>query len=91
MQLIGFIATGMIVLAYLPQLIHMFRAKCTAGISISAYLLWALASGALLWYAIQIDDLVFISLYGYQLIATTIIFLLAWKNGDCKCEQHGGH
>ena len=91
MQWIGFLATSMIVVAYIPQLLHMFRAKCTAGVSTPAYLMWSLASAALFAYAINIGDMVFMILHGYQLLTTTTIFIIAWKNGDCKCEEHGGH
>lgn len=90
MKWIGFFACAMIAVAYLPQLYHMYRAKCTAGVNKTAYFMWAVASLALCIYAVYISDVVFILLHGYQLAATTFIFILAVKNGDCKCEEHGG-
>ncbi len=73
MQWLGYTGTGLVVVAYLPQITHLIRARCSAGISLRAYLLWALASSLLLAYAISLGDAVFIALNGWSMLATCVI------------------
>jgi len=87
---LGFIGTGLVALAYFPQIVHLTRAGCTAGVSISAYLTWSTASVLLLVYAIQRQDPVFIVLQCYQLLVTGSILYLSIKHRGQNCELHGG-
>ena len=90
MQWIGHLGTGLVIAAYMPQIIHLTRNGCTAGISISAYLSWFLASILLLCYAISLKDSVFIFLQVYQLLATSLILLFSYKHRGQNCDLHGG-
>lgn len=90
LQWIGFIGTGLVVVAYLPQVAHLVRARCASGVSLGAYLVWSLAATLLLAYAIVTADAVFIALQGYQLLALTAIFILAFRHKDRRCELHCG-
>lgn len=87
---VGFAGTGLVVVAYLPQIIHLTKEGCTAGISIRAYLTWATASALLLIYAISQQDAVFIVLQTYQLIATSLILGFSYKHKGQNCDLHGG-
>ena len=43
-QILGFVATGLVIVGYIPQIVHLIKERCTAGISISAFSLWCTAS-----------------------------------------------
>lgn len=87
---IGFLGTGLVIAAYLPQLVHLVRARCTAGISNWAYLTWTTSAALLLTYAISLRDPVFISLQVYQLLATAGILLLSRRHKGQLCAEHCG-
>lgn len=87
---LGFAGTGLVVVAYLPQVIHLTKEGCTAGISIGAYITWATAAIFLLLYAVAKQDIVFISLQIYQLLVTGIILFFSFKHRGQNCDQHGG-
>jgi uncharacterized protein with PQ loop repeat len=89
-QWLGFAGMGLVVVAYVPQIIHLVRARCTAGVSTSAYLVWTLSAVFLLVYAITTQDPVFISLQGYQLVALTSIYLLSRRLKGQPCADHCG-
>lgn len=88
---LGFAGTTIVILAYLPQLQHLIRERCSAGISINAYGLWAVAAVLLLAYAILVDDIVFIVLQIYHVIATSLVLTYAWRFRNSYCSTHGGH
>jgi uncharacterized protein with PQ loop repeat len=43
-QILGFLGTGLVIVGYVPQIVHLVKERCTAGISISAFSLWCAAS-----------------------------------------------
>lgn len=89
-QWLGFAGTAMVALAYLPQIGHLVRAKCTAGVSLWAYLVWSLSAVLLLIYAISTRDAVFIALQGYQLLAAASIYVLSRRQDRRLCDVHCG-
>jgi len=90
MEWLGYLGTALVIGAYLPQIVHLTKKGCTAGISLNAYLTWSTASVLLLSYAIHQRDPVFIALQGYQLLVTTSILYLSYKHKGQNCDQHGG-
>lgn len=91
LEWLGFAGTSLVVFAYLPQIAHLFRAKCAAGVSLSAYLVWTTSAVILLIYALTTGDPVFITLQGYQLLALGLIFVLSLKHRDHRCDEHCGN
>ena len=89
-QWLGFAGTALVALAYLPQVSHLVRAKCTAGVSPWAYLVWSISAVLLLIYAISTRDAVFIALQGYQLAAATSIYVLSRRQDRRLCDIHCG-
>lgn len=87
---LGYAGTALVIVAYLPQIAHLFQEHCSAGISARAYLLWSLSAVLLLTYAIAIGDPVFIALQGYQAIATTTIYFYSKRFQYSACEIHVG-
>ncbi len=90
MRWIGLVGTILCALAYLPQIIHLIRERCAAGLSVWAYVMWVVASGCLLTYAVAIRDPVFVALQGYHLIAATLICFFSKKYERSLCDEHGG-
>jgi uncharacterized protein with PQ loop repeat len=85
---IGLIGTTLVVIAYLPQISHLVRNQCSAGISLKAYAMWLVSSLMLFFHAFSINDPVFIALQSYQLGATTTIVFFTNKYKDSVCPLH---
>lgn len=86
--LIGAIISGS---AYLPQIRHLIKEQCSAGISRSAYAMWLAASVLITISAVYIDAIVFIILGIVQVLATAIIFVLSTKYRGKVCPFHRHH
>lgn len=85
---LGYAGTALVILAYLPQIAHLVREHCSAGVSIGAYTCWIAAAVLLLCYAITARDVVFIALQGYQLAAASAICCLCKHYEGLLCEDH---
>jgi hypothetical protein len=75
-------------LAYVPQISHLIRARCSAGISRLAFAVWLLASALITARAIAIGADVFIVLGGIQIVATALIMVYAARYKDTPCPSH---
>ena len=87
-QIAGFAGAGLAGAAYVPQISHLIRARCSAGISRLAFGVWLLASVLVTARAIAIHAGVFIVLGGIQIVATTLIMLFAARYKDTLCPIH---
>jgi uncharacterized protein with PQ loop repeat len=87
-EIAGFAGAGLAGLAYVPQISHLVRARCSAGISRLAFAAWLLASVLTTARAIAIDAGVFIAVGGIQIVATALIMLYAARYKDTPCPSH---
>lgn len=87
---LGFAAITLSVMAYLPQVTHLIKEHCSAGLSPGAYFMWVVSAVLLLAYSIAKNDPVFISLQGYQAAAGALILFLCLRYKGQLCEEHGG-
>lgn len=87
-QLLGFLGTGIVAVAYIPQIHHLVKEHCSAGISINAYGLWFCASALFLMHAAMIRDLVFIVVQIVNLVAILAIVVCAKKYERQMCLTH---
>jgi hypothetical protein len=87
-EIAGFAGAGLAGAAYVPQISHLIRARCSAGISRLAFEVWLLASVLTTARAIAIHAAVFIALGGIQIVATTLIMLCAARYQDTPCPSH---
>ncbi|HXZ74770.1 MAG TPA: PQ-loop domain-containing transporter [Streptosporangiaceae bacterium] len=87
-QIAGFAGAGLAGAAYLPQISHLIRARCSAGISRLAFGVWLLASALITARAIAIGAGVFIVLGGIQIVATALIMLYAARYQGTPCPVH---
>jgi uncharacterized protein with PQ loop repeat len=88
LPLIGYIGTVLVVGAYAPQISHLWTEHCSAGISVRAYALWALASALFLGHSIVIGDAVFMITQLVNMVALAIILVLARRFHDQVCAAH---
>ena len=81
MEWLGFAAITLSALAYLPQVTHLIKERCSAGMSPRAYCMWVASALLLLAYSVSKNDLIFISLQSYQAAAGGLIlhFCLRYK------------
>ena len=86
-KLIGWAGTAIVIIAYWPQIHHLYIEKCAWGLSIPTWLLWLLSSVLLLSYAIMLGDLlfVFVQLINITAIVTTIVLA---RRGNKICPYH---
>jgi hypothetical protein len=84
----GFIGAGLAGAAYLPQISHLIRARCSAGISRLAFEVWLLASLLTTARAVAIGAGVFIVLGAIQIVATALIVVCAIRYKDTPCPIH---
>jgi uncharacterized protein with PQ loop repeat len=87
-EIAGFVGAGLAGAAYIPQISHLIRARCSAGISRLAFEVWLLASFLTTTRAIAIHAGVFIVLGGIQTVATTVIMIYATRYKNTPCPIH---
>ena len=97
-EIAGFVGAGLAGAAYVPQVSHLIRARCSAGISRLAFGVWLLSSLLTTTHAIAIGAGVFIMLGGTQIVATALVMFYAARYKDTPCPAHlpgkpaaGGH
>lgn len=88
-QWLGIAGTALVAAAYVPQVLHIIRARCAGGVSVPAYLAWSSAAAFLLAYAVASGDAVFIVLQMYQLVALSSIALVSFHHRG-SCDAHCG-
>lgn len=87
-SLLGFLGALIGGYAYLPQITHLIKEQCSAGISPKAFGLWTLSSTLILINALYIAAPVFIFLSAIQLTASLTILLFSIRNKDHICLSH---
>ena len=87
-QVLGVLATALVIAGYVPQIVHLIRERCTAGISILAFAVWCFASLLFLIHATMISDAVFIGVQAVNLVAGGVIVWFAKKYEGEVCPFH---
>ena len=87
-QIGGFVGAGLAGAAYVPQIFHLIRARCSAGISRLAFGVWLLSSVLITARAVAIGAGVFIVLGAIQIVATALIVVCAARYQDTPCPVH---
>lgn len=74
--------------AYIPQITHLIKEKCSAGISRRAFALWLVASILITINAVYIHSVVFTVLGLIQIAATATICVFSLKFEGQTCDFH---
>ena len=77
MEMLGWVGTALVIVAYVPQIRHLYVEKCAWGISISTWLIWLIAGALLLSYCIFRNDTLFTFVQGINITAIVATILLA--------------
>jgi lipid-A-disaccharide synthase-like uncharacterized protein len=75
-------------LAYVPQVVHLGRQHCSAGISRRAWAMWLVSSLLVGTLAVHRGDAVFILLQLSTLTSAAVILALAQRYRGMVCEVH---
>jgi len=87
-EIAGFVGAGLAGAAYVPQISHLIRAHCSAGISRLAFEIWLLAALLTTARAAAIGAGVFILAGAIQIVATALIMFCAARYKDTPCPSH---
>lgn len=85
---LGIFGTGLVIIAYIPQITHLMKMHCGEGVSIPAYAMWTVASSFLCVYAVIGEEPVFIALQGYHAAASGLILCFGVKYRLSRCPIH---
>src|SRR5687767_14121666 len=87
-QVLGVVATGLVITGYLPQIVHLIRQRCTAGISVLAFSVWCVAAFLFLIHAAMIGDGIFIGVQAVNLVAGSLMVWFSKKYEGQVCPFH---
>ncbi|MCC7308664.1 MAG: PQ-loop repeat-containing protein [Acidobacteria bacterium] len=87
MEMIGWLGTALVIVAYFPQIRHLYVEKCAWGISISTWVIWLIAGLLLLTYAWLRSDVLFTVVQIVSIVAITATIILA-KRSMTICPYH---
>ena len=87
MEALGWAGTALVIVAYAPQIHHLWAEKCAWGISVTTWLIWLLASALLLAYCVLRRDTLFAAVQGINITAIVTTILLA-RRSNHVCPYH---
>ena len=87
-EALGIVGIGISVAAYLPQIVHLGREHCSAGVSSRAWVMWLVSSLLIGALAVHRRDPVFIMLQVSSLTSAALILFLARKYRGMACAFH---
>ena len=87
MEFVGWAGTILVVVAYGPQMHHLWAERCAWGISLWMWAIWLAASGLLLFYSISRGDTLFIVVQSLNIAAIVATIVLALRS-DRTCSYH---
>jgi uncharacterized protein with PQ loop repeat len=87
-EALGLTGAGLAGYAYLPQIRHLVRERCAAGLSERAFALWLAASVLMTVHAVTIGSIVFVVLGLQQVAATSLIAFLCRLYRGHECPSH---
>ena len=88
MNVLGWAGTALVIIAYYPQIQHLFVKRCAWGISILTWLIWLIASILLLTYCILRREVMLCVVQGVNIAAiVTTIILVRRSNNVCPYHR----
>ena len=87
MEMLGWVGTALVIVAYFPQIHHLYVEKCAWGISISTWLIWLVAGALLLSYCVFRNDTLFTFVQVINITAIMATIVLA-RRSNRICPYH---
>ena len=88
MEIVGWIGTALVVIAYYPQIHHLWKESCAWGISVSTWLIWLAASVLLLIYCVFKKEIL-MSVVQICSITAVVLTILLVRRSNRVCPYHG--
>ncbi|HEY8224567.1 MAG TPA: PQ-loop repeat-containing protein [Pyrinomonadaceae bacterium] len=85
--MLGWAGTALVIVAYIPQIHHLYVERCAWGISISTWLIWLAAGALLLSYSIFRNDTLFTFVQVINITAIVATVMLA-RRSNRICPYH---
>ena len=76
------------VVAYVPQVVHLGKEHCSAGVSSRAWAMWLTSSLLVGALAVHRHDPVFVLLQASTLVSAAVILFLARRYKGMVCDLH---
>jgi len=86
--MVGFTGVAIAGIAYLPQITHLIKEHCSAGISRLAFGMWLVSSLLVTAHAVATHAEVFVILGAVQLVSTAIILIFGTRYHGSFCPLH---
>ena len=87
-RIVGLFGTLIVASAYVPQIVHLAKERCSAGVSLHAWTLWLLGSALIFAHALVVMDLVFVALQAVNILAMVTIIVLCRRYINLVCAAH---
>jgi lipid-A-disaccharide synthase-like uncharacterized protein len=90
-ELLGMVGIGISVAAYVPQIVHLAKEHCSAGVSGRAWAMWVVSSLLIGTLAVYRGDPVFMALQASSLLSagTILFFARKYRGGVCPIHATG--
>jgi lipid-A-disaccharide synthase-like uncharacterized protein len=87
MEMLGWVGTALVIVAYVPQIRHLYVEKCAWGISVSTWVIWLVAGALLLSYCVLRNDTLFTFVQVINITAIVATIVLA-RRSNRICPYH---
>ena len=87
MEFLGWAGTALVIVAYYPQIHHLYVERCAWGVSRLTWLIWLAASALLLTYCVLRRE-VMLSVVQAVNIAAIVTTLLLVRRSNRVCPYH---
>lgn len=87
---LGSIGTFLILIAYIPQIRHIYKEHCAGGVSTKAWYVWLVGTLLIFTYAIDTKDPLFITIQVVNLVAviTILASIHLFAKRVCHSKEH---
>ena len=89
MEIIGWAGTTLVIIAYGPQIYHLWAVRCAWGVSLWMLFIWLVSSTLLLTYSWFRSEVLFITVQGINILAIGTTILLTRRSNQI-CPYHQG-
>jgi uncharacterized protein with PQ loop repeat len=87
MEVMGWVGTALVVVAYYPQIHHLYVERCAWGISVLTWLIWLAAGVLLLTYCVVRRELLMCVVQGVNITAIVTTLVLVRRSNNA-CPYH---
>ena len=87
MNLLGWVGTALVIIAYCPQIHHLVVERCAWGIGVATWLIWLVASMLLLIYCFTREEFLLSVVQAVSITAIAMTLILV-RRSNRICPHH---